>query len=190
MATFFLQGEKFIGKSTLLQEALKEHKNLTGFYVERIIDETGEILAFELRDAREIVDKSFKQIKTINQFIVKKPQPARNLEVFENFGCQLLEQARKASGPILLDEIGGIELLAPEFTKSLMTLLKENRPILGVLKSEDNYQNQKKNSKQPLNIDVERELLQNEILKYGQVRTLDRMIYQEIKSKLQRFLAE
>ena len=63
------------------------------------------------------------------------PTPQLDMEVFSHLGVSLLEQA--AVYPfVIFDEIGGIELLCPEFVASLDRLLSSDVPIIGVLKGE------------------------------------------------------
>lgn len=54
-----------------------------------------------------------------------------HLEVFAGLGVRLLR------GEVLvLDEIGGVELLCPEFVTALEAALESGVPILGVMKGE------------------------------------------------------
>lgn len=57
-------------------------------------------------------------------------KPQIDLRVFSGLGVQSLQK-----GPLLLDEIGGIELLCPEFLAALEDALSGDTPILGVVKA-------------------------------------------------------
>lgn len=57
-------------------------------------------------------------------------KPQIDLRVFSGLGVQSLQK-----GPLLLDEIGGIELLCPEFLEALEDALSGDTPILGVVKA-------------------------------------------------------
>lgn len=57
-------------------------------------------------------------------------KPRIDLRVFSDLGVQSLQK-----GPLLLDEIGGIELLCPEFLEALEDALSGDTPILGVVKA-------------------------------------------------------
>lgn len=57
-------------------------------------------------------------------------KPQIDLRVFSGLGVQSLQK-----GPLLLDEIGGIELLCPEFLEVLEDSLSGDTPILGVVKA-------------------------------------------------------
>ena len=53
------------------------------------------------------------------------------MDAFSQLGVSLL------SGNILvLDEIGGIELLCPDFAAALMQVLQQDIPVIGVMKGE------------------------------------------------------
>ena len=61
--------------------------------------------------------------------------PRLDMGVFSGLGAELLSRAAEASF-VILDEIGGIELLCPEFMAELDKLLASDVPIMGVLKGE------------------------------------------------------
>ena len=56
-----------------------------------------------------------------------------HLEVFEDLGIQLLEQAKQFDY-VILDEIGGFEVLSDSFLEVLMALLQSEIPCIGVMK--------------------------------------------------------
>lgn len=56
-------------------------------------------------------------------------KPRLNKQVFAQLGVELL-----AGSPIILDEIGGMELLQPEFKTPLEQTLQQDIPIIGVMK--------------------------------------------------------
>lgn len=56
-------------------------------------------------------------------------KPRIDLGVFSDLGVQSLQK-----GPLLLDEIGGIELLCPAFLEALEETLSGETPVLGVVK--------------------------------------------------------
>jgi len=63
-------------------------------------------------------------------------KPQLNLSPFSTLGKELLQPRKDDVGivPYILDEIGGIELLNPDFTASLEEVLKCDVPIIGVIK--------------------------------------------------------
>ena len=57
-------------------------------------------------------------------------KPRIDLSAFSGPGVRSLQ-----TGPLLLDEIGGIELLCPEFSEALEKALTGDTPVLGVIKA-------------------------------------------------------
>ena len=57
-----------------------------------------------------------------------------HMEVFETFAVELLEQAKQCDY-VVLDEIGGFEILTDSFLDALMELLKSEVPCIGVVKA-------------------------------------------------------
>ncbi|WP_265457229.1 nucleoside-triphosphatase [Enterococcus sp. HY326] len=187
MANFFLEGPKFSGKSTLLQTLLQTNGAFSGFYVERWLDNRGQIVAFELRDAA-FLQAALPPIPE-HFFIIRQPQPQWQTAVFEKFGCRLLEQAQASENLILLDEIGGIELLAPNFMKQLLAILQGSQKIVGVFKSEKNYQEQRQRLAIPSELDEKRATVKEAIQKQGQIHHFDSETAAKVNAKLIDFLA-
>lgn len=193
MTKFFLEGDKFIGKSTLLKEMIVEaNLSIGGFYVRRSIDEQGQIVGFELRAAKELLeDKSTLKEVPDHCFIqTENGKRTRNLKVFETFGLDLLREAKTGVAEIiLLDEVGGVELLAKNFTQELLTVMQYPRKILGVFKSEVNYQRQKQHTKDQLEVGQQRAIVRQEICKNkGQIVTLNNDNFQLVQKQLIDFL--
>ena len=114
----FLTGPIGCGKSTAIQRALGEKISQCGGFLTRRYREPH--LHFTLESPDETVRKTFLDFSG--------GTPEVDLSVFSHVDV---------SGRVLiLDEIGGIELLNPDFTAALDTLLETNIPILGVLKGE------------------------------------------------------
>lgn len=115
----FLTGAIGCGKSTAIERALGDRiKTLGGFRTRRQMGTDGHPVAFYL----EAPDGSGKE--TFLNFSSGKPE--LDLQVFSRVtlqGCVLI-----------LDEIGGIELLNPDFTAALETVLSSETPIIGVMK--------------------------------------------------------
>ena len=114
----FLTGPIGCGKSTAISRALGEKASQCGGFLTRRYREP--YLHFTLESS----DGSSK--KTFLDFASGKPNV--DLAVFSDVDF--------SGGVLLLDEIGGIELLNPSFVAALEALLKNDIPILGVLKGE------------------------------------------------------
>ena len=122
----FLTGPIGSGKSTSIAAALGEKlSGAGGFLTVRQRDETGRAVAYWLKrpdgsDGQIIIDYSAKPY-------------TMHMEVFESFGAELLEQAKQYDY-VVLDEIGGFEVLSDAFMEALMQLLESGTPCIGVMK--------------------------------------------------------
>ena len=122
----FLTGSIGCGKSTCIAAALGENlPQAGGFLSVRQKDDTGRAVAYWLQrpdgsDRQCIIDYSAKPY-------------SMHLEVFEDFGVQLLEEAKNFDF-VILDEIGGFEVLSDVFLDALMNLLQSEIPVIGVMK--------------------------------------------------------
>lgn len=124
----FLTGPIGCGKSTAILSALGDRLPQCGGFLTRRYRES--CLHFTL----ESPDGGKKD--TFLDFSTGKPLLIQN--AFSVTGTQLLQPRRSDVGiaPYVLDEIGGIELLNPDFTAALESVLKSDTPILGVIKGE------------------------------------------------------
>lgn len=122
----FLTGPIGSGKSTSITTALGDRlPGAGGFLTVRQRDDTGRAVAYWLQNPGG----------TCRQCIIDysaKPY-TMHMEVFENFGVELLEQAKQYDY-VVLDEIGGFEVLSDVFMTALMQLLESEVPCIGVMK--------------------------------------------------------
>ena len=117
----FLTGPIGCGKSTAITSALGEKITQCGGFLTRRYREP------DLHFALESPDGQYSE--TFLDFSGGNPQ--MNMDVFSQLGVSLLR------GDILvLDEIGGIELLCPDFAAALMQVLQRDIPVIGVMKGE------------------------------------------------------
>ena len=117
----FLTGPMGCGKSTAITVALGANMEKAGGFLTR--RNGTDKLYFTL----ESPDGSQKE--TFLDF--REHTPQLDLSVFGRLGASLL-----AGDFLVLDEIGGIELLNPDFMAALEQVLCSDIPILGVLKAE------------------------------------------------------
>lgn len=132
----FLTGPSGIGKSTLLCEELGWLlQTAGGLATVRATDSSGRLLGYDLLPAAAL---SGVEGFTPQRFLDYSTEPpTRDNEVFRSEGVRLLTEA--AYYPFaLLDEIGGYELLIPQFRRALETLLNSDTPVIGVLKGREN----------------------------------------------------
>lgn len=114
----FLTGPIGCGKSTAIETALGERmKNCGGFLTRRYREP-------HLHFALKSPDGAF--CKTFLDF--SSAEPAVDLSVFSEVSLR--------GNILVLDEIGGMELLCPDFLDALNKLLSTDTPVLGVLKGE------------------------------------------------------
>ncbi len=116
----FLTGDMGVGKSTAIRTALGDRlPMLGGFLTRRHRGEDG--LSFTLSTPDGQQEQTFLDFST--------GKPVLFPVVFETLGLAALQ------GDILvLDEIGGMELLCPAFWAALERVLQSDIPILGVVK--------------------------------------------------------
>ena len=131
----FLCGPAFSGKSRLIREQLGTGlQSAGGFCTELCTAEDGSVLGCAMMPAAmaggaEGLEKElFLDMKSF--------PPTHDSEVFRNLGVRQLKEAEWYPFAIL-DEIGGIDLIIPQFRAALDELLASELPILGVVKTEE-----------------------------------------------------
>ncbi len=128
MKNLFLTGPVGSGKSTSIASALGEYLGKAGgFLTVRQKDDAGRAVAYWLMrpdgsHRQRIIDYSAKPY-------------TMHLEVFEDSGVRLLEEAAQYDY-VILDEIGGFEVLSEPFMAALRKLLQSKTPCIGVMKGE------------------------------------------------------
>lgn len=132
----FLTGPSGIGKSTIIRQALGPALAYAGgFVTERVSDGEGRLLGYELLPAAAAMSGTAYQSWRFLDY--SGSVPAKDNEVFRNQGVRLLQEAEYYPF-VLLDEIGGFEMLIPQFRNALAELLNSEQPIIGVLKGAEN----------------------------------------------------
>ncbi len=131
----FLTGPTGSGKSGLLREALGDRlAEAGGFVTQAQFGAYGELAGFALSPAAAAA--GFPGFEAERFLDCTRFPPHTDNEVYRGTGVRLLEEA--AWYPYaLLDEIGGFELIIPQFRTALETLLESDLPVVGALKSED-----------------------------------------------------
>lgn len=132
----FLTGPSGIGKSTIIRQALGPALAYAGgFVTERVSDGEGRLLGYELLPAAAAMSGTAYQSWRFLDY--SGSVPAKDNEVFRNQGVRLLQEAEYYPF-VLLDEIGGFEMLIPQFRNALAELLNSDLPIIGVVKGAEN----------------------------------------------------
>ena len=123
----FLTGPMGWGKSTAIAQALGSRSHLGGgFFTRRQVGPDGHAQSFYL----ESPDGAEKAV-----FLdVSQGKPVVHPEVFSQLGARLLQETTARF--VILDEIGGIEVLCPAFMEALDQLWQRNIPCIGVIKGQ------------------------------------------------------
>ena len=120
----FLTGTIGCGKSTAILTAIGDKlPSFGGFLTKRIRDEKGHAVAFTLYAPDGSREEVFLDCAS--------GMPVIHWEVFQTLAPELM-----TGNIVILDEIGGMELLCPEFMAALNSLLETDIPIIGVLKGD------------------------------------------------------
>ena len=131
----FLSGAGFSGKSALIRETLGHGLEAAGgFCTELTATETGGLLGCTLFPAAAAAGaEGFEK----ELFLDLRTDPvSHDSEVFRGTGVRLLEEAQYYPFAVL-DEIGGMDLIIPQFRAALDALLASGLPILGVMKTKE-----------------------------------------------------
>ena len=129
----FLIGPTGCGKSRLIREALEEKLAAAGgFVTERSLDESGGFVGYSLLPAAAAGGV----IGFVPELYLdcRRFPPEKNHEVFRETGVRLLEEALWYPFS-LLDEVGGYELVIPQFAAALQDYLNSDQPCVGALRS-------------------------------------------------------
>lgn len=138
--SLFLTGDSGEGKSTLLFQCLKPYRAVTcGFYSQRLIDENGDTAGFRLASAKEEWEPEVCFREGLSNIFLRRTKEGMLSfpEVFQSEGRKLLA-GHGDNKLILMDEIGGVELLIPEFMEAVHDCMNGPKPCIGVLKSRKN----------------------------------------------------
>ncbi len=129
----FLIGPTGCGKSRLIREVLGEKLAAAGgFVTERSLDESGGFVGYSLLPAAAaggVVGFTPELYLDCHSF-----PPEKNHEVFRETGVRLLQEALWYPFS-LLDEVGGYELVIPQFAAALQAYLDSDQPCVGALRS-------------------------------------------------------
>ena len=153
----FLEGPIQSGKSTLIKNCLREFEGtLGGFSCKRYRDDGGNVCAFGLVsptdfDVDDIYDP---ETKDPGIFLTKGDHGMQaNTDAFIRTASALLDASKNAD-LILMDEIGGVELMSDAFLGKLDEVLSGSIPCIGVLKQQTHAKVMQKQHGQKRNSDI------------------------------------
>ena len=131
----FLSGPAFCGKSRLIREQLGVLLQCAGGFCTGLDrDEEGSVLGCSLMPAA--MAGGVEGLEKERFLDMRSFPPLHDCEVFRELGVRLLKEAEWYPFAVL-DEIGGIDVIIPQFRISLDALLASELPLLGVVKSRE-----------------------------------------------------
>lgn len=191
---FFLQGDIYVGKSTLIGESIANiKKELGGFTVQQGYCREGRCNQFSLESVRETLLPAKKRTPEEERIFMRREGAEWVFipEVFEGWAARLLEnERRRGINMFLLDEVGGMELQCRGFARQLHLLLAE-RMCIGVFKQLRNSMAQSDAMDTGAAYQHTRGLLVEQIVRTGgSITTLHNNNKEDIRAKLNSFLLE
>lgn len=192
--SLFLTGDSGEGKTTLLFQCLEPYRSfVSGFFSQRLIDKNQNTVGFRLASAKEEwKPKAFYEGHLTNVFLRRENDNTFIFpEVFVTAGSNLLKNHENEK-LILMDEIGGIELLIPEFMEAIHRCLAGPAPCIGVVKSQKNLALMTKRSGGNLSLERLLTELEEDLLKdqRNRILTFQRSRKEVIRTEILNFLKQ
>lgn len=136
MRPIFLEGDSGSGKTTfILNRTAEVRKFATGFVTQKIL-KNGKIAAHILRSAKEIDLPIKEELESCETPIIVKGSQGK---IYASETIKYLSHT-PLDRFYILDELGGIETCDTAFRTKLMEILEGQLPVVGVFKSEKNFQ--------------------------------------------------
>ena len=120
MRRIFLTGPIGCGKSTLIKNTLGKSLSFAGGFVTERVFEVGRLQGFDIVSLR--AHENLQERSRVRFLTFYGNKIRRNDEAFSIFAAMLLDEASERPFAII-DEIGGFELLIPEFMKAFEKFL-------------------------------------------------------------------
>jgi len=180
----FLQGDIRIGKSTLIRKAILSYLNdVGGYYVQRIYanDNPKRYIGFAVKPVSMKDDyqlnayvNSLSDVNGLflycNQLGIWQQIPGVFTRAAVDYMNNAILQKKKL---IIMDELGGVELEDIAFSKTVLSILNGDIPVLGVLKLPLNVQKFKKAAGGKYDIAIEKiQRIYDEIKNHKKVTVL------------------
>lgn len=168
----FVQGERGVGKSTLLRQALLPYEEeLAGFVVQRLFTGTRPVgfRAATLKNGFPPMGEEY--TGQAGAFILGKHMDIAILEA-------IMTQVEKAAKSpecrlVFLDEIGGIEILSQDFMDAFWRILNSGKPCLGVWKSKENLRHMASALRLPQEYLERHQAVENRLTQNGRIVTME-----------------
>lgn len=122
----------------MIRKMIEGHlTQLGGFSCQRLLDDFGKTVGFRITPVAEAMDLTAKYSPELSDIFLYF-DGEKTIMAPEVFTDTAIKYLRESEGKklILLDEIGGVELMSPEFRETLCQVLEGDIPCIGVLKLE------------------------------------------------------
>lgn len=187
--TLFFEGPIRIGKSTFLRDEInRKGIPFCGFVVARIYQEDQIVgyqsIAIQNEPAPSVDQAYYPNIPGL--FLHRKKEDVSILEKTLLTTEQYSHE--ETTNFILLDEIGGVELLSDSFMSTLIRLLDSSLPIIGILKSRENLKRTVSKLHLPEEYLKRHQALTDIVLRKGNIHSVNQNTVSSIQQKTSFFL--
>lgn len=196
MSGIFLQGYHGKGKSTLLHSELKRSKlPQCGYYVQRLLDDdlnTCGFVAHPLPAHDVVLTARVSQTGLEDAFIVcHGSQVDFDPAKFVSTATKAIGAGSEKAKVVVLDEVGGIELLDDDFYHLICTVLATHE-VVGIMKWDHNYNLLRRSGGFCNKILEQRRGRIHQLFQIHDIRlfTLDDTNHEAVKVRLRAFLQE
>ncbi len=132
----FLTGLPCAGKTSLIKEIVKELRGKQGGFYTSEIKEKNKRIGFKIENfngkSGVLAHVDFKSPYKISKYGI-------NLKDLNEIGTDSVVKAMRESEFIVVDEIGKMELLSPQFKKVIWNALETDKKIIGTIKLKHDY---------------------------------------------------
>ncbi|QVK17582.1 hypothetical protein KHQ81_12090 [Mycoplasmatota bacterium] len=140
ISNIFLTGDINVGKSTIIDEYIKEnkeiYKRISGFKTKELMKNNC-LLGYYLED--QLYPKEDFTLVGINKLFPNGRKNEGITEAFNTRGVEILNHAIDSNSDLVrLDELGFFELKADKFKEKVFEILDAKLCVLGVLKKKNN----------------------------------------------------
>lgn len=142
----FIEGSSQTGKSSAILECIQPFIDVTGGFLSQRLIENGETKAFCLIPAQTAFSSIAEYHPEIPNIFLESISGKweKNNDIFTNEGVKLLTNI-SGKQLIVMDEIGGMELLSDRFREKIYEVLAGSTACIGVIKSHKNKSLMQKN---------------------------------------------